>query len=190
MEGGPARKALYSTNELPPRGEARSRQGHRVRHAHRTGAGRMRRLEHVRVRDVASLRFVGRLGCQLEATTAASVEDRAKDTWRVEIRQAEPVDRSIVFRLERPCDRRRLRRSRGGVDRYRAALAARTRVLSRLHFSEVSRWPCAETRAGPATTPPVRAPRGPSSVFASHCSRHLCVRRSTCLTHGARDRSS
>ena len=89
--GGPARAA----GARPPRGRV-------IASVTRTrpSVGDEGRLEHVGIRQVAPLRAEGDGRREQQAAAPLLVEKGAEHAWRVEVRQAEPVDRSVA------CDQR------------------------------------------------------------------------------------
>ena len=89
-------QSLDPANKLPFRSEAVSGERHRVGDACRTLRGGERRLEHVGVGQVSPRDLVRRLGLEREAAASIPVEDGAEDARRVEIGQAEPVDRAVA----------------------------------------------------------------------------------------------
>ena len=88
--------AFHMAGELAVRAQRQSRQGHCVGDADGTRGRRERRLQHVGVREVASLALVGDRGGEREPTTALAVEQCREHARRVEIGQAEPVDRAVT----------------------------------------------------------------------------------------------
>ena len=94
---GPCRRAPRPCARAPASARSRrlSRQRHRVGHADAALGRGEGRLEHVRALEVAALGLEG--GGRLEAERAAAlgVEDPREHRRRVDVRQAEPVDRAV-----------------------------------------------------------------------------------------------
>ena len=89
-------EALHPSHQLARRSETAARQRHRVGHANAALVGDEGRLQHVRIRQVAPLRAEGDGRREHHAAAPFLVEKGAEHAWRVEVRQAEPVDRSVV----------------------------------------------------------------------------------------------
>src|SRR4051812_12181042 len=66
--------------------------GHQVAQSHRAARRVEDRLEHVRIRQVASLAAEGACGAHPESTTALSIQECREDRWAVEPWPAQPVE--------------------------------------------------------------------------------------------------
>ena len=132
----------HLTRDSPLAGRAHApgkpgvREEQRIRDLRAAARGRERRLEHVRLRQVAAVRPEGRLRGEREAAASTGVKERAEDARRVEVRQAEPVDRPVAgdkrqgapvadhaVVLDRGIAVAARRRARAQVDRSASALA-------------------------------------------------------------------
>ena len=96
----PPREAVDSPDQLPRRSQVGAGQGHRVGDPDHALRGGERGLQHVGVGQIASLHLRGDVGLQLEASAAIGVEDRREHAGRIEVGQAQPVDRPVA------CDQR------------------------------------------------------------------------------------
>ena len=89
------RHALDPSHQLPERSQPAAVEQQPVGHADLATVRREGRFEQVGVRQVAACHRGRDIRLQGEATPLAGVEDRREHRGRVEIRQGEPVDRTI-----------------------------------------------------------------------------------------------
>jgi hypothetical protein len=89
-----ASEALDAPCELAARCKARLGQQHRIGDAHTASLGGERRLEHVGLWEVAALGGERQLRAEYEPPAAPGVEQRSEHARRVQVREAEPVDRA------------------------------------------------------------------------------------------------
>jgi hypothetical protein len=87
--------AVDPADELSFRTQVGAWQRQRVGDPNDTLDGGERGLQHVAVGPIATRHPRGDLGLELEPSAALGVEDRPEDAGRIEVRQAQPVDRPV-----------------------------------------------------------------------------------------------
>ena len=115
------RQSLDASSELASRRQADAGQKHRVGHADHALLGNERRLQDVGLGHVAALGGELTRRGEPKAAAALRVENGGEDARRVEIRQAQPVDRAVRAQRAPRSARRRSRRSHEAVRSRRCA---------------------------------------------------------------------
>jgi hypothetical protein len=88
--------AVDSPDQLAGWPQIMARQGHRVGDPDHPVAGGERGLQHVAVGQIASRDIRGDLRRQREAPAAIGVQDRREHAGRIEVGQAQPIDRPVT----------------------------------------------------------------------------------------------
>ena len=92
----PPGDAVDSPDQLSGRPQVMAGQRHRVGDPDDPLAGGERGLQDVGVRQIASMHLRGDLGRQREAPSPIGVQDRREHTGRIEVGQAQPIDRPVT----------------------------------------------------------------------------------------------